>query len=356
MILMKKAVFFEKEAQNSVTCTACERKCRISEGMFGSCGVRVNKDGDLFCVVYGNVTEAYADPIEKKKLSHVLPGEKAFSIGTIGCNFSCDFCLNWEISQVPKELVKQFVGDGFSDTKSNGTHVGYDLSPIEVVEYCLRRGYRIIAYTYNEPTIWIEYALDISRLGRKHGLKSVFVTNGYMSGSVVEKISETMDAVAIDLKSFDEKFYRKHCKASLEPVLRNIKDFYSRGIWVELTTLVIPGENDSVTELHKIADFIAGVSSSIPWHIIQFSPDYKLLDRPRTPEKTLEKAYDIGHKAGLDYVYLGNVRDEKRTSTSCPSCKERLISRDGYDTTLHDMFDRTGKCKKCGEMVPGVWN
>jgi pyruvate formate lyase activating enzyme len=353
---MKEARFYSKEKGNSVRCTACEWTCVIAEGTSGICGVRANKEGVLYSLVYGQVNDAYADWIEKKKLAHFLPGSMAFSIGTIGCNFGCDYCCNWQFSQgskiIREELRKKgTLSDLFMEISSYGNH----LSPENVVKYCERKQYPVIAYTYNEPTVFIEYAIDIAGLARKKGIKSVFVTNGYMSEEAVSELSTSMDAVAIDIKSFKNDFYRKHCKASIDPVLRNIKLFAKAGMWLELTTLLVPGENDSIKEIRNIAAYIAAIDRKIPWHITQFTPDYKLLDKPRTPADTMYRAYDIAKAEGLEYVYFGNLWDSDKTSTWCPKCKTRLIYRDVYDIRIEPEFNNAGMCRECGETIPGVW-
>lgn len=353
---MKEATFYKKNDDSQVTCTACEWHCLIPDGKSGTCGVRVNKKGKLFSLVYGQVVDAYGDWIEKKKLSHVLPGSMAFSIGTVGCNFACDFCLNWQSSQAARLIKKKLQEEGrAAEFETTVTKYGYDLPPEKVVEYCVRKEYPLIAFTYNEPTVFLEYALDIADLGHKKGIRSVYVTNGFLSEESLPDVVEKMDAVAVDLKGYSDKFYRKHCKASVDPVLRNIKEFHKRGIWMEVTTLVIPGENDSPSELRNIAEFIAAMSTDIPWHITQFSPDYKLLDKPRTPESTLYDAYVMAKEVGLKFVYFGNLWDVEKTSTYCPSCGVRLIHRDVYDIKLLDSLSKGGICAKCGEKIPGIW-
>jgi pyruvate formate lyase activating enzyme len=353
---VKKARYYNKADKKMVGCTACEWRCEIKEGASGVCGVRVNEGGDLYSLVYGRAVDAYGDWIEKKKLAHFLPGSMAFSIGTLGCNFACDFCLNWQISQAPKVIKEKLRREGRpDDLDAEITSFGYDLPPEKVIEYCKKKKYPVVAFTYNEPTVFIEYAEDIAEMARKEGIKSVFVTNGYMSEEVVFGIAEKMDAASVDLKAFSEKFYKKHCKASLDPVLRNLKLLHKEGVWLEITTLIIPGENDSPSELRKIAEFIAAMSVDIPWHITRFTPDYKLLDKPRTPEQTLYDTYDMAKEIGLNYVYFGNLWDVEKTSTYCPSCGKLLISRDTYDITLTPDFDPDGSCRKCGKKISGVW-
>lgn len=288
---MKEAVLYKKEGAN-VRCLACSHKCLISEGNTGICGVRKNEKGKLYLLVYGKVASANVDPIEKKPLYHFLPGSKAFSIGTVGCNFKCDFCQNNDISQ-----FREFYGDKI---------LGESLEPRQIVQKAIRTGCKSVAYTYNEPAIFIEFVKDTAKLAKKKGLKNVFVTNGFFSSECFNFIKNYIDAMNIDLKAFSEEFYARLCKARLKPVLETIKRVHHAGIHVEITTLVIPGENDSDEELEKIAKFIASVSKNIPWHISRFFPQYKLMYRPITPMATLERAYKIGKKY-LKYVYMGNV-------------------------------------------------
>lgn len=353
---MKRARLYVKENNKKVRCTACEWKCLIDDGNSGICGVRANVNGELYGLVYGQVNDAYADWIEKKKLAHVLPGSMAFSIGTIGCNFGCDYCCNWQTSQGSKLMREDLRKRGaLQYLNAEIASYGYTLSPQKVVEYCKRKKYRIIAYTYNEPTVFVEYALDIAQRARKEGIRSVFVTNGFMSEESVELLSQSMDAIAIDIKAFRPEFYRKHCKAKIDPIFRNIELFVKAGIWVELTTLLIPDENDSEKEIQQIAEYIAGVDHTIPWHITQFTPDYKLLDKPRTSSSVMYRAFEIAKKAGLDYVYFGNLWDSDKTSTHCPHCGITLVFRDVYTIRLEKAFDKNGACSICGENIPGIW-
>lgn len=284
---MKKAALYKKE-RDKVRCLVCAHKCLIDEGSVGICGVRKNIKGELFLLVYGRVVSMNADPIEKKPLFCFLPGSKAFSIGTIGCNFKCGFCQNFEISQL-SEIA------------------GHEMSPEEIVERALKTGCKSIAYTYNEPAIFIEFVKDTAILAKKKGLKNILVTNGYLSEECFDFISEYIDAMNIDLKSFSDSFYRKICKARLQPVLDTIARAYKKGIHIELTTLLIPGENDSDEELRKIAEFIARVDKNIPWHISRFFPMYKMAGKKATPLESLRKAEKIGKEAGLRYVYVGNI-------------------------------------------------
>ncbi|MEA3357051.1 MAG: radical SAM protein, partial [Patescibacteria group bacterium] len=258
---MHKARYYKKLQDGIVQCTCCDLKCQIRPGSTGVCGVRQNIDGDLMSLVYGNVTDIHVDEVGKKGLFHYLLGAEVLSIGTVGCNFACSFCQNWATSQFPKRLKKQSVKDRKTfDMDKEISNVSYQLSPKQAVKYCLDKNLPAIAYTYNEPTVFLEYALDTAKLAKAEGIKNIFVSNGSMSEEVVDDIAEHIDAIHIDLKAFTNKFYQKHCKFSLDPVLRNIETFYKKGVWMEITTLLIPDENDSEHELKKCADFISGIS------------------------------------------------------------------------------------------------
>jgi pyruvate formate lyase activating enzyme len=289
---MKKAKLFKKE-KKEVRCLACAHKCLISDGKTGICGVRKNINGELFLLVYGRVAAEHADPIEKKPLFRFLPGTKAYSIGTVGCNFKCEWCQNFDISQVARK----------------GIIFGNERTPEQIVDEALESGCKSIAYTYNEPVIWIEFVKDIAKLAKKKGLKNVFVTNGYWSKESFDYLNKEnlIDAMNIDLKAFDEKTHLKYCGAKLKPVLGMIKRACKAGIHVEITTLVIPGINDDEKQLKGIANFIAKLGKDIPWHVSRFFPMYKMKEKHFTDIETLNKAQDIGKKAGLNYVFLGNI-------------------------------------------------
>lgn len=290
---MKKALLFEKLADNFTQCTACNHYCKIAPNRTGICGVRKNIKGTLYLLVYGKAVALNVDPIEKKPLYHFMPGTKILSFGTVGCNFKCDFCQNWDISQVSKSPTNQIFGQ--------------DLPPKKIVEFAIENKIPSIAYTYNEPAVFFEYALDTAKLAKKANLKNVYVSNGYESPEARHKIAPYLDAINIDLKSYDEFFYKKYCGAKLEPVLENIIQFHKLAIHIEITTLIISGINDSRKNLMSIAKFIASVDKKIPWHISRFFPAYKMLDVKITPEFTLVNAQKIGKIAGLEYVYIGNV-------------------------------------------------
>jgi pyruvate formate lyase activating enzyme len=277
------------------------------------------------------------DPIEKKPLYHILPGSRSYSIATIGCNFSCDFCQNWQISQSSKKS-----GKGLG---------GYPMPSERVVENAKRQKCKSIAYTYTEPTIYFEYAYDTAVLAKKAGLINVFVTNGFMSKSALEKIKPYLDAANVDLKSYSDDFYRKMCNGRLQPVLDSIKLMKKLGIWVEVTTLIVPEQNDSDSELNNIAEFIASVGKEIPWHISRFHPDHKYKDSYPTPIKTLRRAYNIGVENGLHYIYLGNVHEG--LDTRCKSCGELLLRRAYMGVNRN--YVKSGNCLKCGTKVEGLF-
>lgn len=331
---MKEAVLYQKLANQTVRCYLCAHRCVILPGKKGICFVRENRSGVLKTLVYGLAMSANVDPIEKKPLFHFLPGTKSFSICTAGCNFRCQFCQNWQESQISK-------GPG-------GKIIGFPLPPKEVVKQALETGCRSIAYTYTEPTIFFEYAYDTAKLAQKKGLANIFVTNGYQTPETIGLMTGVIDAANIDLKSFSEDFYQKICGAHLAPVLQSIKLMHQAGIWVEVTTLIIPGLNDSPKELTALAQFLAGVDKNIPWHISRFHPDYKMTDSLPTPIKTLEKAFQIGKKAGLNYVYLGNVVTETGENTYCPKCTRLAVRRSGWKTEVLNITPE-GFCRSCGE-------
>jgi pyruvate formate lyase activating enzyme len=352
---MKKAVLFKKgDHPGWVTCTACAWYCRIPPGSSGICAVRVNQEGVLYLAVYGKAMAVQVDPMEKKPLFHVLPGSVVLSVGTLGCNFGCRFCQNWEISQTAKEHKYQKVkisksGELAAEIEKEGTA----MSPEKLVEFAVSEKIPAIAYTYNEPAVFFEYAYDTAKLAKKSGLKNVFVSNGFESREALMAIRPYLDGINIDLKSFREDFYRDVCRSKLAPVLETVRRVHDLGIWQEVTTLVIPGLNDSAEELEAIAAFIASVGREIPWHLSAFHPGYQMSQLPVTDKKTLDRAYAIGIRAGLQFVYSGNIVDEEHESTFCPACGTRLIDRQGYAVKVVNFAD--GKCLKCGEEIAGIW-
>ncbi len=326
----------KKMEDAKVSCFLCSHRCLISEGKFGTCGVRENRKGVLYTHAYGKLIARNIDPIEKKPLYHFLPGSRSFSVAAIGCNFQCGFCQNWQISQVKEAKA---LGLASEEVKAE-----------EVIRQAKESGTESISYTYTEPTIFFEYAYEISQLAKKNGLFNIFVTNGYMTEEMIQTIHPYLDAANIDLKSFREDYYRKVCKGKLAPVLKSIELMKRLNIWVEVTTLVVPGQNDSEEELKKIAVFLAGLDTSIPWHISRFYPQYKMEDRESTPMEIMNKAYDIGKNAGLRYVYLGNVG--KGNNTYCYQCHGLLIERYGFSIGAYRI--REGRCPQCQSAIDGV--
>ncbi len=331
-------MLYEKVGNKKVQCNLCAHRCKINEGKKGICLVRENRDGILYTLVYGRTISQAIDPIEKKPLFNFYPGTTAYSIATVGCNFKCQFCQNWEISQMMRD--KHLV-------------MGNEASPESIVENAKRYGSKSIAYTYTEPTIFFEYAYDTAKLAHEADIKNVFVTNGYMTEEALKEINPYLDAANVDLKSFSDDFYRKLCGARLQPVLDTLKLMKKLGIWVEVTTLIIPSLNDSPDELGKIAKFIVNeLGEETPWHISRFYPSYNLKDKPPTPIDTIHKAREIGLNEGLKYVYEGNVPDSKGESTYCPNCKNLVIKRWGYQITKKDIKD--GICQHCSFKIDGV--
>jgi len=296
--MIKEAMLYEKLEGKLVHCYLCSHNCRIADGKFGFCAVRQNTGGTLNTLVYAEAVAAHVDPIEKKPLLHFLPGTYTYSIAAMGCNFKCGFCQNWEISQLSKK-------DGFA-VGANG-HSPLHLNPEDVVSEAKKNACKSVSYTYTEPTVFFEYAFDTAKLAKKAGLKNIFVTNGFMAPEAIKIIQPYLDAANIDLKFFKDSSYRQICKGRLEPVLDSIRLMNKLGIWVEITTLVIPGLNDTDAELKDIADFIALVDKDMPWHVSAFHPNYEFSDFAPTPVETLKKAYDIGKAAGLKFVHLGNI-------------------------------------------------
>lgn len=339
---MREAVLFQKLENDNVSCLACEWKCQITPGMTGRCGVRKNIDGQIYLVVDSRPVAVNIDPMEKKPLYHFLPGQKIFSLGTVGCNFACDFCQNYDISQYGKHGKKEGVGLG----------EGW-WSPEKVVEFCLEKNIGAIAFTYNEPTIFSEYAGAVMEIAKKNKIAGVYVSNGYMTLDTLDYLENYIDAYNIDLKAFSEKYYDEMCHAKLAPVKRNIEEIHRRGKWLEVTTLLIPGKNNEREELVALANWLAKISPDIPWHLSAFFPTYKLTETKPTELKELKEAYAIGKDAGLKYVYLGNVGNGDESQTHCPNCGELVIVRD-YPSLVEVKLDN-GKCEKCREKIAGVW-
>ena len=337
---LKQAVLCEQAQANRVQCNLCVHRCLIADGKSGVCAVRRNIGGVLYSLNYDKVVSANPDPIEKKPLFHFLPASKSFSIATMGCNFRCEFCQNWQISQAVVE-TGQFEGEA--------------VSPEEIVSTAVHYGCKSISYTYTEPTIFMELAADCARLARQQGLKNVFVSNGYQTKEAIDFAAEWLDAINIDLKAFTEDYYHRLCKAKLQPVLDTIEYIAKHtSIWMETTTLLLPGENDSEEELKHLADFlVTKAGPDFPWHISRFYPQYKYTGSQPTPTQSLQRAYDIGKQAGLQYVYLGNVPGSKQENTCCYKCGHILIERIGYNVASNKIKNST--CPDCGTQIAGRW-
>jgi pyruvate formate lyase activating enzyme len=334
---MKEAMLCQKLGDQNVQCHLCNHRCRIAEGRRGICGVRENQGGTLFSLVYRRLISRNVDPIEKKPLFHFAPGSKSFSIAAVGCNFHCDFCQNYEISQMPRD---------------QGRILGEDVSPETIVTQAKKAGCRTIAYTYTEPTIYFEYAYDIARAATREGLKNIFVTNGYMTEEALRTLHPHLHGANVDLKAFQEEFYQKRCGAKLEGVLRSLRVMKDLGVWVEITTLLIPGLNDGEEELGNLAQFIVSLGRETPWHISRFHPMYKMLDLSPTSVAILDRARQVGLKAGLRYVYTGNVPGDPGEDTFCYHCGKLLVDRFGFH--IHAYKVKGQRCDSCGSPIDGI--
>jgi pyruvate formate lyase activating enzyme len=335
---MKEAYLYEKRDLNRVRCLLCGHKCLIKEGEKGICGVRENQEGILRSLVYGKVIARHVDPIEKKPLFHFLPGSQSYSIATVGCNFRCLFCQNADISQMPADHNRIW---------------GEDMSPEMIVEDALSNRALTISYTYTEPTIYFELAMDTARVAVSRGLRNVFVTNGYMTEDCLKEIDPDLHGANVDLKSFSDTFYREQCGAKLEPVLQAITTMKEMGVWLEVTTLLIPGLNDSTEELRDLAKFLADLDPDIPWHISRFHPTYRLTHIPPTSAEIIHRAREIGRDMGLKYVYTGNLPGDEGEKTWCHECGALLIDRTGFMVRKDRI--KNNLCPQCGANIPGVW-
>lgn len=327
---MKEALLYEKRPESKVECHLCNHRCVIGEGKSGICQVRVNRDGTLYTLVYGRVVAENVDPIEKKPLFHVQPGSRSYSIATCGCNFSCLHCQNHDISQMPRESSRI---------------IGRELPPGAAVKRAVESGCQSISYTYTEPTIFFEYALDVARIAHERGLLNVFVTNGYMTEEALEAFHPLLDAANVDLKAATDDFYKRICGGRIEPVKASLRKMRELGVWVEVTTLLIPGLNDDTEGLQEIARFILSLGPEVPWHVSAFHPTYRLTDRPPTPVQALRTAREIGLQEGLRYVYSGNVPGDEGETTYCPGCGGLLIQRFGF--RILESRLRDGRCPDC---------
>ena len=334
------AYLYKRLAEKKVRCNLCSHRCVIKDGRRGICNVRKNDAGILNTLVYGNLIAQHIDPIEKKPLFHFLPGTPSYSIATVGCNFKCRFCQNADIAQMPSDR--------------EGTILGTHSTPGDVVDAAQRGGCRSIAYTYTEPTVFFEFAYDTAKLAHNRGICNVFVTNGYMTPEALEMIEPYLDAANVDLKAFSDDYYKKICGAGLKHVQATLKLMKSLDIFIEVTTLIVPGLNDDPSELNSLAAFIVrDLGPETPWHISRFHPTYKLTDRPSTPIQTLTTAREIGLNAGLRYVYTGNVPGNTAENTYCYNCDESVIERWGFQVEKLRLKD--GRCTQCGVVIDGIW-
>lgn len=337
--MLHPARIWKKLKGDKAQCRLCSHFCVIESGQHGICGVRQNVDGQLMTKTYELVAALNVDPVEKKPLYHFLPGTKTFSLGTQGCNFGCTFCQNASLSQHPK---------------SGRDITGQKVTPDTLVEAALAHDCNSISYTYSEPTIFFELMQDTARLAHAKGLKNIMVSNGFQSPECIEELTGLIDAANIDLKAFTNDFYKDICFGKLHPVLENLKHMKKNGWWVEITTLLIPGKNDSPEELKELAAFIANeLGEEVPWHISRFHPDYKMQDCPVTSMQALSLARKIGSDAGLEYVYIGNVPGNEHSTSFCPSCKAELIKRFGFE--MENVGLEQGMCKYCGCEMNGIF-
>jgi len=335
--MIKEAMLYEKLDDQYVHCNLCAHRCTIKPDRRGICGVRENRDGVLYSLVYGTLIAEHIDPIEKKPFFHVYPASNSYSIATVGCNFSCEFCQNHDISQMPRS-TRMIMGD--------------DLMPAEIVARAKKSGSKTIAYTYTEPTVYLELAYDTAKIAHENSLKNVFVTNGFMTPETIDMMTPFLTAANVDLKSFRDEFYKKRCGARLNPVLESLRKMKEMGIWVEITTLLIPTLNDSDEELKDIAQFIAGLGVETPWHISRFHPQFKMMNVPITSISSLHRAVEIGKQCGLKYVYSGNVPGNDGENTKCFNCGNLLIERYGFKIVSMNLTGN--KCPQCGTELEGI--
>jgi len=336
--VFKEAELWEPAERQEVRCRLCHFRCLIGEGNLGRCNVRRNLGGKLYSLNYGKVCAANPDPIEKKPLYHFQPGSRSFSIAAVGCNFRCAFCQNWQISQAALET---------------GRIDGETLSPERIVDAAVRTGCKSIAYTYTEPTVFMELCNDCARPAKARGLANVFVSNGYMTREAIDFAAGWLNGINVDLKAFSDEYYKKLCGARLEPVLDSIA-YIARetDIWIEITTLLLPGRNDSEEELKKLANWlVTEAGPDVPWHISRFYPQYKYTDSEPTPLESMQRAEEIGKAAGLHYVYLGNAPGTDGENTYCYRCHKELIERMGYRIVANHLKD--SKCPNCGTKIAG---
>jgi pyruvate formate lyase activating enzyme len=334
---IKEAMWYTKMELKKVRCDLCPRRCVVDDGERGFCGVRENRNGIYYTLVYSNPCAVHVDPIEKKPFFHFLPATLSFSIATAGCNIECAYCQNWEISQSRPEQTKNVY-----------------MPPKKVIELAKRFGCASVSFTYTEPVVFYEYMFDTAKLANKSDIKALMVTNAFIEPKPLREVCKVLDGIKVDFKAFSEEFYRKVCRGQLKPVLRAIELIKESGKWLELVVLIVPGLNDSPKEVKQMCNWIkANLGVDVPIHFSRFIPMYKLRNLPPTPVETLERCHNIAKEVGLHYVYIGNVFGHSAESTYCPRCKSTVIKRYGYKTDVQGL--RNGKCAKCGFMIAGVW-
>jgi pyruvate formate lyase activating enzyme len=358
---LHEARFYEPLPDGRVLCTLCPHDCRVHEGARGACSVRYNHAGKLYTLVYDKLVAREVNPIEKKPLFHFHPGSYAYSISTVGCNLRCTFCQNWHISQWPRTQLPKHLEDAGSEVPDpvcpqlaamERRIVGERVTPAAIVDAALATGCASLSYTFTEPTIFYELAYDTAVLARRQGVLNTFVSNGFISEAPLRELATVLDGINVDLKFFKEESYRRISRARLQPILDAIRLYHDLGVWVEVTTLVIPGLNDSDEELTEIAAFIRSVGEEVPWHVTGFYPAYQMLDREPTGRATLRRARHIGLAEGLRYVYEGNIPGEGGENTWCYRCNALLVERYGFAVTQNRI--RNGACPDCGAKVDGV--
>jgi pyruvate formate lyase activating enzyme len=332
------AKHYKKLEYEEIECELCPRKCTVGDRERGYCGCRENQEGTYYTLVHSYACSANVDPIEKKPLFHFMPGTKAFSIATAGCNMNCKFCQNWEISQVRPEQVESIY-----------------LPPEDVVDYARQSGSRSIAYTYSEPIVFYEYMLDTAMVGREKGIKSVVITAGYINHDPWMELIREVDAIKVDFKAFTEKYYEEICHAKLKPVMEALVDLAKSGIWHEIVYLMVPTLNDDMKNIRDMCKWmVANLGRDVPLHFTRFHPMYLLKNLPPTPVSSLERAREIALEEGMNFAYVGNVPGHEGEHTYCPNCKEVVIGRIGYTITRMNL--KNGKCTSCGNPIPGVWS
>lgn len=335
---LKEVMFYKKLEELKIECGICPQKCKVADRERGTCGNKENRGGKYYTLVYSKPCSLYPDPIEKKPLFHYLPGTRAFSLATAGCNFECRFCQNWRIAQFRPEDVDYV-----------------RLTPEMIVKTAIKKNCPTIAYTYSEPTVFYGYMYDCAKLGRERGVGSVMISNGFMLEEPLKELCKVLTGVKIDLKGFTEKFYKDLCSGELKPVLETLVRLKNYGMWFELVVLIIPTRNDNPGEIEKMCDWIMkNIGPDVPVHFTRFHPTYKLKNLPPTPVRTLERCYKIAQDRGLNFPYIGNVPGHKGEHTYCPKCKKVIIRRVGF-MILKNKVSSKGRCEECDHPIPGVW-